>query len=249
MLAWFKDLSEDNSIALIVALIGVLGVLIATFGARFFKKPENPTGNNADGNSISGPTFTNSTVNQTIQQVDPDTNKKLDKIITLIEKNAALNTPSSPAETQTLKAAIARLIESQDAQKQHIVATLEQGDLDAAIAKFEALDQQQSQHAAQQIDQAVATKLELAALLTYRDPDKSERLLAQAVKLAPDHLQARNQHGLILMRMGRMQAAINAFEHIRSRSQDNPQAKGVALGNLGLAYARLGQVDKAMEYH
>ena len=228
MLAWFKDLSEDNSIALIVALIGLLGVLIATFGARFFKKPENPTGNNADGNSISGPTFTNSTVNQTIQQVDPDTNKKLDKIITLIEKNAALNTPSSPAETQTLKAAIARLIESQDAQKQHIVATLEQGDFDAAIAKFEALDQQQSQHAAQQIDQALQISREI------KDRQAEGSILGNL--------------GLAYARLGQVEKAI---EHYRqalqiSREIKDRQAEGNHLGNLGLAYARLGQDRKSV---
>lgn len=187
MLVRLKGLSKASQVALIAAFIGLFGVLIQTFGPMLFENWKEHEDNDI---TITGPA---------------------EKIFDLIKQNTVSNAPSSPAETQTLKKVITRLAKSQDAQKQHIVATLEQGDFDAAITQFEALDQEQSRHTTQQVDQIVATKRELAALLTYHNPDKSKRLLAEAIKLAPNDLQARSQHDLILMRMGLMPAAIDTF--------------------------------------
>jgi len=119
MLEWFKGLDKT---AVIVALMVFLGVFVKTFGPRLFRKKELQESN--DG----GLTISDSA----------------EEVLALIRQGDASNAPSSPAEIQTIKEAITRLVTSQDAQKQQVMAALGQGDFDGAIAKFEVLDQEQS---------------------------------------------------------------------------------------------------------
>ena len=163
------------------------------------------------------------------------------------QKQQALNTPPSSQEEASIRQQIENLLLSTNKQKQEASKQLEKGNILEAIDILKTLDKEQSQHLAKQKQQAVDTKLQLSALLSYTDPETAKQLLAEVVKLEPHHPVGLNRYGLLLMRMGEVEKAVEVFETLLLSEEKH--LKGVALGNLGLAYADLGEVERAIEYH
>ena len=73
-------------------------------------------------------------------------------------------------------------------------------------------------------------------------------LLKQAIAIDPENFSALNQYGILAMRFGKMQIAIDSFIKIIETTKDD-QTRGNALGNLGSAYLNLGKVEKAIKYY
>ena len=163
------------------------------------------------------------------------------------QKQQALNTPPSSQEEASIRQQIENLLLSTNKQKQEASKQLEKGNILEAIDILKTLDKEQSQHLAKQKQQAVDTKLQLSALLSYTDPETAKQLLAEVVKLEPHHPVGLNRYGLLLMRMGEVEKAVEVFETLLLSEEKH--LKGVALGNLGLVYADLGEVERAIEYH
>ena len=153
------------------------------------------------------------------------------------QKQQALNTPPSSQEEASIRQQIENLLLSTNKQKQEASKQLEKGNILEAIDILKTLDKEQSQHLAKQKQQAVDTKLQLSALLSYTDPETAKQLLAEVVKLEPHHPVGLNRYGLLLMRMGEVEKAVEVFETLLLSEEKH--LKGVALGNLGLAFMRI----------
>ncbi len=122
---------------------------------------------------------------------------------------------------------------------------------------LQGLEQQQSAQLQQQtqgfIKGLIETKLELSAFYSYLDPDKSLAYLEEAHQLDHQHLMARNLYAALLLRFGEIEKArdlwLNGLALMKDKPVKDKEMKAAFLGNLGNAYRRLGQYDKAIDYY
>ena len=259
ILNWFNRLSKTQKILFFSVVVTFVGSIIIPFivGGKntIIKEDKNiQTVTHNFGVMIQGD---DSTVE--IHPDSPETKRKLDVIVELLKqqgkldvivellKQQALNTPPSSQEEASIRQQIENLLLSTNKQKQEASKQLEKGNILEAIDILKTLDKEQSQHLAKQKQQAVDTKLQLSALLSYTDPETAKQLLAEVVKLEPHHPVGLNRYGLLLMRMGEVEKAVEVFETLLLSEEKS--LKGVALGNLGVAYADLGEVERAIEYY
>ena len=93
--------------------------------------------------------------------------------------------------------------------------------------------------------------MQLAALLTYSDPERSYQLLEDATQLDPHNIDAHLQFGAIADRFGKPDQAIAAHTKALKLAEaaSNNQAKSAALDNLGNAYNSLGEYQKAIKHY
>ncbi|MGU9957730.1 MAG: hypothetical protein ACNYPI_08985 [Arenicellales bacterium WSBS_2016_MAG_OTU3] len=91
---------------------------------------------------------------------------------------------------------IAGWIKSNNQEKQNALKDILRGDVESGIERLEKLDAEQIQHLQTQKEQAVETKLELAVIYNYRNPETSLEYLKQALKIDPEHLSINNFYGL-----------------------------------------------------
>ena len=243
---WFNRLSKTQKILFFSVVVTFVGSIIIPFivGGKntIIKEDKNTqTVTHNFGVMIQGDDS-----NVEIHPDSPETQRKLDVIVELL-KQQALNTPPSSQEEASIRQQIENLLLSTNKQKQEASKQLEKGNILEAIDILKTLDKEQSQHLAKQKQQAVDTKLQLSALLSYTDPETAKQLLAEVVKLEPHHPVGLNRYGLLLMRMGEVEKAVEVFETLLLSEEKH--LKGVALGHLGLVYADLGEVERAIEYH
>ena len=141
---------------------------------------------------------------------------------------------------QANKKSLATLVDSKNPKAIEAANYLNQGNIVAGVNVLKALDKE---------NPSVETKLWLASILDYTEPEEAKNYLQQAIKLEPKNLDALNKYGLLMMRLGEVSLAIKQFKQILKLTNDDKANQGVALGNLGLAYVDLGEVNKAKDYY
>ena len=252
MVDWFLTLNPGEQITFASLVFTVVVALIAggwKLYIHFSNRPEKNNENTQDNRKSKGNNtqinIKDSTV--TIQQ----DNKKIGKIYNMLKAQQTVQSFDANTEQQ-LKAVLAKFIKSNDQDKQQAVKELKSGNIAKAAEILETIYTKQRQiikQQHQQIAKNTETTLELATIYWFSQPERAFSLLQLAVKQSPDNINAQNQLGILAMRFGKMQLAINAFKQILSLAGSSKQAQVAALGNLGLAYADLGKVDKAIEYY
>ena len=164
------------------------------------------------------------------------------KIAKKLRKN---NNPQAKAFIKTddkfILEEMTKLLTSKSADLQEVINKLRQNKIDYVTKLLSEIDKERKK-------KNVETKLYLAALLTYKNPQKSFDLLKQAISLNKTNLQYLNQYALLAMRLGHTQVAIDTFLSILKINKDK-KVERVALGNLGSSYTYLNKVEKAIYYY
>ena len=126
----------------------------------------------------------------------------INKLLELLQSQSP-QTSINQQEAQSVRQSLEQLLQSEDQEKEIIQGNLRAGKLDEAIAQFKQLDALRSQHHKDNASRLIDDKLQLAALLTYREPLQSLAYLQQAVELDSNHPDANNNYALLLMRLGK----------------------------------------------
>ncbi len=218
-MSWFLQLTDTNKIAVLGLVIAILAGIVIPIVLHFRK----------------------------IKKVAVPQNQLTDVSLKAMIDALTQKKSIPPEELQLFTETLKNLQSSHDKHKQKAVSHLQTGDVDDAALELELALNEQKQLALTANHNLVETLLELATIYNFTDYDKSLDKLLEARQLEPSEPRVLNQLGLLAMRLGKMELAIDALMHLLDIA-DSSYFKAISLGNLGNAYARLGDVPKAINY-
>jgi tetratricopeptide (TPR) repeat protein len=154
------------------------------------------------------------------------------------------------AEIQTLKATIERLqLESGDELKKAALQALSEGNTKKATSLLEKSVQLRTEKAKQFSEKAAQDWVDIGNIAFLNDSLKALNAYQNAIRLDPSSLVAWNRLGHILKRLGRLEEAKQAYEHLLELAENDESFQAIAYGNLGIIYQIRGELDKAEEFH
>ena len=146
--------------------------------------------------------------------------------------------------------AVERLAASGDARKQKALSDYAVGEEDRAISDLTRLAEDQTKAAQDNVQQAANTWKEVGALAFQSNTDKALDAYKMVVQLAPDDFVARNQLGLLLIRIGELDGAKAQYEYVLQKSGFvDRDWRATALNHLGIISQIRGNLDLAKDYH
>ncbi|MEM7741252.1 MAG: tetratricopeptide repeat protein [Pseudomonadota bacterium] len=190
-------------------------------------------------------------INSKIQSVKDDTQELIQgnkKILALLM--AQTSGPTDPFADESIQKTLNRLLSTQDARRRAAAKHLRRDppDRQAAVRDLKQLAAEQDDGVAESAAKTAETHREIAALTYYSDGEEAVRALEKVVAYAPDDHVSRNQLGLLLKRLGRLEGARQAFEALLEMHAEDTVVRAVALGNLGVTAQVRGDLDGAEAY-
>jgi tetratricopeptide (TPR) repeat protein len=259
MLEWFLNQELSDQIDLGMFLIAVIGVFVTVIGVfvavidMFWKKPKQKVSIAGDKNVVvqnsPGTTIHHGPSAKQVPILAKSIVLELSKLanitITPEKQQSVISEPESVIPL------IEQLLESQDKETRKAGSYLKQGKITDAVAVLTELDSEQSRNIKKLSDEAFKTKTELAALLYWSNHAKAELLLEQALAIKPDDKHALSAYGMLLQRISKDQDSVIIFERLLriAKKTNDKQSQIISLNHLGIAYAHLGKIRKALEYH
>ena len=128
---------------------------------------------------------------------------------------------------------------------------LEQGETKAAESIFREILDTKKAEGQEANREAAAAARHLGALYFLHDTHKAVSAYEEAVALDPDDPDGWNWLGRVRYRLGQLDAAVEALEHVQrlGNAVEDKAVIAIAFGNLGLIYQTRGDLEKAEEYH
>ncbi|MDX8392273.1 MAG: tetratricopeptide repeat protein, partial [Mariprofundaceae bacterium] len=213
---WMKSSTTQWIIGLTVSV--VLGVGI--FSSHPSTSDDHSVHVQGDGNFV--------TVQHNVIDADALAEKLLSKMAVGQNDLAARD-----KEIKALKATIGRLQhDSANPQKQHALQALVVGDTQKAVALMEESAKQPLRAQALNRD-AAQDLLDIGNIAFLHDSNKALEAYQKALKLDPENVDAWNQSGLVLYRLGKLDEAIAAYQQVLALAGDDRSIQAAAYGNLG----------------
>ncbi len=220
-------------------LIGVLAACV--IGVLPFVVPSQPTSQN----KIAGGTFHGSVTQIGTQinnsQVDEEALAK--RLLSGMKNIQQESLQEKEKEIKQLEATIQNL-------KNQPFDELKQ----SALKK---LEENKPAEASELLEQSLAKRSEVMSkdwvdvgnIAYLTDSQKALDAYQKAIAINPDNIVAWNQLGLIYKRLGRLDKAAEAYNHVLELAGADESLQAAAYGNLGTIYQTRGELDKAEEYH
>jgi len=142
-------------------------------------------------------------------------------------------------EIKNLKTTIDNLKkDSSNTLKQQALQALEDGDIQKATSLMEEAAEKHTAQASQDW-------VDIGNIAYLHDSQKALDAYQRALEIDPSNLRAWNRSGLVLMRLGRLGEAIEAFQQVSKLAADDQSIQAIAYTNLGNIYQTRGDLDKA----
>ena len=168
------------------------------------------------------------------------TDAKVEEVLTLLKQKSPK--PLSADAEAALRDSIERLLNAQSGARGAAASKLEKGDFQGALGDLDAAAQEGEKAA----NGLAETWMEIGALHYPSDTYASLNAYLRATELAPHDVVARSQLGNLYLRTGQLDKAQEAFDLIRTESDDDTSTS-VAYGSLGVIAMTRGDFDTAKE--
>ncbi|MEQ8936395.1 MAG: tetratricopeptide repeat protein [Amphiplicatus sp.] len=175
---------------------------------------------------------------------------KIDEILKLMRIQAALSGAEfDPQSERLITTAMEAILTSGDARKAAAREALERGDVAGAAAAIRRVAADQSEAAGGAAQAAVESWKEAGALSGPRDPGAAIEAYQQALRLAPDDMEALISLASTHYLMGDFAAAAAAYEQARSFVDPSSSEYGWATQGLGAVAFTRGRVEEAEKFY
>jgi tetratricopeptide (TPR) repeat protein len=165
----------------------------------------------------------------------------------------AIGRETNPEVIESLRKAITALVQGKThatpSQIDAAFAALRKGDSSLALRYFEEEDARRDEEANDKLRAEI--KRNIGALAFLDDTQKSLKAYRRATQLDPDNADGWTWLGHLLVRIGELDEAINAYQTVLRLGQEhkNQEEIAAAYGNLGNVYDTRGDLDKAVDYY
>ena len=248
---WFLGLDDIalqiGVVSGVLAIIGALGAIL-TFPARAARKRrEREAREQRKAETERRETEARARAEQAQAERDEMQSKMeaqsadLDEVKTLLKQMTAQQSDLAPETSEAFGKAVDDIAAGGDMLEKEALSLLAEGKTDEAAARYES-DLRQA--AGQAIEKLRRKGALFAPFDTHIAKEAYERLLA----LAPNDLDARNELGTLLMRLGELAAAEAAYQAVFDGADGDKTAQAAALGNLGIIAQTRGDLDAAEDY-
>lgn len=165
----------------------------------------------------------------------------------------AIGRETNPEVIESLRKAITALVQGKThatpSQIDAAFAALRKGDSSLALRYFEEEDARRDEEANDKLRAEI--KCNIGALAFKNDTQKSLKAYRRATQLDPDNADGWNLLGTLLVRIGELDEAINAYQTVLRLGQEHKDQEEIAMvyGNLGNVCYKLGKLNNADNYY
>ncbi|MEI7868264.1 MAG: tetratricopeptide repeat protein [Candidatus Methylumidiphilus sp.] len=248
----FNNLSIWEQLGVIASIIGIISFYFyfadksSTKTDSGNQNQEINTGIKIDGNVSDSNIAGHDLI---IQNPSPEA---ISQIVTTLTKNHKLDVQVKDEQIKALTEAVTALSKGQGidvspADRDAAFSALKQGNTKLAKSLFARI----AEKAEQPAKQGAEAYRNLGALAFLDNTQEALQAYRRATQLDPDNADGWNQLGLILRRVGDMDAAIAAYNKALALGNQHldPKEIATASGNLGNVYQIRGNLDKAIEFY
>ncbi|MCP3943738.1 MAG: tetratricopeptide repeat protein [Desulfobacteraceae bacterium] len=153
-------------------------------------------------------------------------------------------------QIQSLKETIGRLQEDKkDKLKQKALKALANGNILEATTLMEEVAQASSKAIKISARQASTDWVDVGNIVYFSNTQKAHEAYQKAIDIDPSNPFAWNRLGHILIRLGQIDKAKQAYSTVLKLSTKNKIMKSIGYGNMGIVYQIRGDLVKALEMH
>lgn len=184
---------------------------------------------------------------QETQTTIESTDAKVDEVVRLLRQQAALSGKGlDPDSENTIRAAVATIVNSVDARKRSALDQLSEGNVEAAADAIVAVAGDLDTASVQSVVAAAESWREAGAIYYTSNIDKAINSYESAHRLRPDDSPIANELAFAYLRAGRYDDAASLFGQ-NAMSARSAQSRSDALRGAGIVLMHSGDFDEASD--